>query len=263
MYPQLLKSYKNAYSFKISAPSFIYPDDYIPNVKMLGPFLDEIELLCFESHPSSLPSPMTIRELETIAKEFRFTYNVHLPSDLDPGSLERKEKNRFVESILRVMDITQALEPSTYILHLPYNQASIGRICDKTWQSSISDCLRKLTDAGVQGPSLSVESLDYPLEWVEPILREYDLRVCLDIGHLIVHHVDIETTYRRFAKLTSMIHLHGVTNGEDHLALDVFDQCWLDRISSLLKQYTGTVSIEVFSFNHLLASLAVLENNMR
>ena len=134
---------------------------------MLGPFLDEIELLCFESHPSSLPSPTTIRELESLAREFRFTYNVHLPSDLDPGSPERKEQNRFIESILRVMDLTRPLEPTTYILHLPYNQAPIGSICDKAWQDRISDSLRRLRDAGVQCPALSVETLDYPLEWIE------------------------------------------------------------------------------------------------
>ena len=263
MYPQLPKSYKNTYPFKISAPSFIHPDDYIPNVQVLGPFLDEIELLCFESNRSSLPSQETIRELETLAREFRFTYNVHLPSDLYPGSPERKEQNRFVESILHVMDLTRPLEPTTYILHLPYNQARIGRICDKAWQSRIAGCLRRLRDAGVHCPALSIETLNYPLAWIEQILLDYDLRVCLDMGHLIVNHENIETAYHHFAGQTTMIHLHGVDNGKDHQALDVFDQKRLDKIFSLLKQFSGTVSIEVFSFNRLLASLAVLERNMR
>jgi sugar phosphate isomerase/epimerase len=230
---------------------------------MLGPFLDEIELLCFESHRSSLPSPVTIRELESMARKYRFTYNVHLPSDLDPGNPERKEQNRFVENILRVMDLTRPLEPTTYILHLPYNQAPIGNICDKAWLSRISDCLHRLRDEGVHCPSLSIESLDYPLEWMEQILREYDLRVCLDMGHLIVNHQNIEATYRRFAGQTTMIHLHGVNNGKDHLALDALEQSWLDAIFSMLEQFTGTVSLEVFSYNQLLASLAVLEKNMR
>ncbi len=150
------------------------------------------------------------------------------------------------------MDLTQPLGPTNYILHLPYNQSPIGRICDKAWQSRISDCLRRLRDAGIQSTALSIETLNYPLEWIEQILREYDLRVCLDMGHLIVNHENIETTYHRFAGQTTMIHLHGVNNGKDHLALDVFDQRWLDKIFSLLKQFTGTVSIEVFSFNHLL-----------
>ena len=263
MYPQLPKSYKNAFPFKISAPSFIYPDDYIPNVQMLGPYLDEIELLCFESHLSSLPSPAMIRELDSLAGEFMLTYNIHLPSDLDPGNPERMEQNRFIESILRVMDLTQPLKPMNHILHLPYNQARISGVCDKAWQGRISDCLHRLRNAGVQGTALSIETLDYPMEWIEEILREHDLRVCLDMGHLIVNDENIETTYRRYAGQTAMIHLHGVKNGKDHLALDVFDQNWCDKIFSLLGQYTGTVSIEVFSFNHLLDSLALLEKNIR
>ncbi len=262
MYPKLPKSYKNAYPFKISAPSFIHPDDYIPNVQVLGPFLDEIELLCFESHESCLPSQETIRELASLAREFSFTYNVHLPSDLDPGSPEHWEQNRFVDKILRVMDLTRPLEPTTHILHLPYNQAPIGRICDKAWQDRISGCLRRLRVAGAHCPALSIETLNYPLEWIAQILREYNLRVCLDMGHLIANHENIETTYRRFAGQTTMIHLHGVDNGKDHQALDVFDQNRLDKIFSLLKQFAGTVSLEVFSFNRLLASLAVLERNM-
>lgn len=263
MYPQLPKSYKNTYPFRISTPSFIYPDDYIPNVQMLGPYLDEIELLCFESHESSLPSRKTIRELELLAREFKFTYNVHLPTDIDPGSPESQEKVRFVETLLRVMDRTLPPAPTTYTLHLPLNQAPIGRICDRAWRGRISESIRRLMGTGVQGPSLSVETLNYPLEWIESILREYDLRVCLDMGHLIANHEDIETTYRQFAGQTTMIHLHGVHNGKDHLALDAFDQSWFDKIFSILKRSTGTVSIEVFSYNHLLAALAVLEKNMR
>ena len=89
------------------------------------------------------------------------------------------------------------------------------------------------------------------------------LACCLDMGHLIVNHENIESHVSCFCRTNAMIHLHGVKNGKDHLTLDVFDQSWLDRILSLLKLFTGTVSIEVFSYNHLLASLAVLEKNMR
>ena len=43
-YPVLSKSYKGAYPFKPCAPSFIYPDHYVPNVKLLGAFVDEIPI---------------------------------------------------------------------------------------------------------------------------------------------------------------------------------------------------------------------------
>ena len=262
MYPHLPKSYKNAFPFTLSAPSFIYPDDYIPNARLLGPFLDEIELLCFESHPSSLPSRKTVQELESLAREFRSTYNVHLPSDLCPGSFIHTEQDRFVESILAVVERTLPLTPTAYILHLPYPHSPIGNICDNAWLSRISDSLRRLNDAGMPGQAICIETLDYPLEWITHILLEHDLSVCLDLGHLIVNRQPVERTYHRFVERIKMIHLHGVYNGKDHLSLDVFNPNRLNEICSLLQQYTGTLSIEVFSFDQLLISLSVLERNI-
>jgi len=261
MVPLLSKSYKKAYPFKISVPSFIYPDDYVPNVRRLGAYVDEIELLCFESLPTSLPSAATIRQLKFLATELALTYNIHLPSDLNPGSPERTDQNRFIESILRVMDRTHPLEPTTHILHLPCPHFT-GGLCDKGWPDRISACLGRLMDAGVRGGTLAVETLDYPLEWIEGILLEYDLRICLDMGHLVVHNQDIKTTYRRFADRITMIHLHGVDRQKDHQSLDVLPAETLHTIFSMIKQFTGTVSVEVFSFNHLSASLAVMEKHL-
>ena len=43
--------------FKLGTTSFIFPDHIIPNVRKLGAFFDEIELLVFESQPEDvLPS---------------------------------------------------------------------------------------------------------------------------------------------------------------------------------------------------------------
>jgi len=71
MYPVLPKSYKGAYPFRLGATSYIYPDHIIPNVKMLAPYLDEIELLLFESaSKDSRPSKHEINKLSFLAKEF-------------------------------------------------------------------------------------------------------------------------------------------------------------------------------------------------
>ena len=265
MHPLLPRSYKNLCPFKISAPSFIHPDDYVPNVRLLGPFLDEIELLCFESRETSLPSRQTIQELESLAGEFDFTYNIHLPTDLDPGSVKRKVRDHFIERLLRIMDITLPLAASTYILHLPFNDAKSPpseKGCDIGWQDRIAECFSRLRDAGIQGSLFSVETLDYPLERIEPVLQDYGLGVCLDVGHLILNGISVEKTYSRFSDCIKMIHLHGVQNGKDHQPLDVFDQNYLSGIFFMLRTFTGSVSLEVFSFGHLLASLAVLEHVM-
>jgi sugar phosphate isomerase/epimerase len=262
MYPLLPKSYRNSFPFKISAPSFIYPDDYIPNARLLGPFLDEIELLCFESQPSSLPSVGTIHELKVLSGDLGFAYNVHLPSDLDPGNPAHTEQDRFVESILRVVERTRPLTPTAYILHLPCPSPSNGNACIGAWKQRISDCLGRLMDAGITPQTLCIETLDYPLEWIERTILEHDLGVCLDIGHLIVNRRDIDSTYLRFAGRIKMIHIHGVREGKDHLALDVFDPIRLQEIGSLLGRYSGTVSIEVFSFDPLRISLAILKDSI-
>ena len=75
MYPSLSKSYKGIFPFSIGTTSFIYPDDYVPNVKKLGPYLENIELLLFESNNTdALPSKQVIRELVSLAKDFNLTY---------------------------------------------------------------------------------------------------------------------------------------------------------------------------------------------
>ena len=69
-YPSLAKSYKGLYPFRLGTTSFIYPDQYVPNVKSVGPFVDEIELLLFESGPveSLLPKPV-IEDLVDLSRE--------------------------------------------------------------------------------------------------------------------------------------------------------------------------------------------------
>ena len=84
MYPAPPRSYKGVYPFKIGTTSFIYPDHIIPNVKILGRYLDEIELLLFESTPDSLPSKEEITTLATLATELDLTYHIHLPLDKLP-----------------------------------------------------------------------------------------------------------------------------------------------------------------------------------
>jgi len=70
-------------SFKLGTTSFIFPDHIIPNVKKLGGFFDEIELLIFESQPASvLPSKADVKELLYLSQKHDLNYNIHLPTDV-------------------------------------------------------------------------------------------------------------------------------------------------------------------------------------
>jgi len=259
MPPTLPKSYKGAFSFKIGTTSFIYPDGYVQNVKMLAPYLDEIELILFESTPGSLPSIHAVKQLFSLANEFDLTYNVHLPIDISLGAPERSIRNFALETVKQVMDLTATLSPSTYTLHLPYDEAGVDNEQIKRWQDRLNTSINKLVSAGINGEMISIETLSYPLDWVDEILTDFNLSVCIDVGHLILYGFDPEAVFNKYKKRTPILHLHGVDNHQDHLPLDRLAKEDAETVIKMLKQFEGVVSLEVFSFDHLKASLNFLE----
>ena len=261
MHPALPKSYKDAFSFKIGTTSFIYPDGYVENVKMLAPYLDEIELLLFESTPGSLPSIHEVKQLLSLANEFDLTYNIHLPLDIYLGAPERSIRRFALDTIKQIVDLTASLSPSTYTLHLPCDDAGVDNEQVKRWLDRLNRSIKELVSAGMNGEMFSIETLDYPLDWVEDILIDFNLSVCIDVGHLILYGFDPEAVFKRHKNRTPILHLHGVDNHKDHLPLDRLTKENVETVVRMLKQFEGVVSLEVFSFDHLKASLNFLDNH--
>jgi sugar phosphate isomerase/epimerase len=120
--------------------------------------------------------------------------------------------------------------------------------------------LGKIVGAGVAPGLISVETLDYPLETLKDLIGAFGLGVCLDVGHLILHGRDVEKTFAEFKDKAAIIHLHGVRDGKDHLGLDQLPHDLEAPLTRILPTFKGVVSLEVFSFNHLSASLNWLED---
>ena len=259
MHPALPKSYKNIFPFKIGSTSFTYPDNYERNVKMLAPYLDEIELLLFESSPGSLPSKHQIKTLSTLANEFDISYNIHMPIDISLGDLDPNRRHHAIDVIKRVVDLTQTLLPSTYTLHLSYNNVSVERKAFGKWQEMIFESMEQLMLTGINSEAISIENLMYPFEWIEDIITSFQLSVCLDLGHLILQKADIESIFKKYEKIIPIIHIYGVENQHEHLSLDTLSKKDMEPILEILKTFSGVVSIEVFSYSHLRTSLDVLE----
>jgi sugar phosphate isomerase/epimerase len=260
MYPSLTRSYKGIFPFKLGTTSFIYPDDYIPNVKMLGPYLDEIELLLFESLPGdALPSKAVIKELSHLAREYDLLYNIHLPTDVSISDARPEKQQYAVDTVLRVIDRVFPLCPTAYSLHIPYGQKSFDKGTVKIWQQRVFKNLEKILAGGIPPESMALETLDYRFDLLNGILAELNLSVCMDIGHLIAHGYDLNALFNKYYDITSIIHLHGVKNGHDHLALDKLPDKFREPVLAILKRFTGSVSIEVFAFDDLKHSLVFLE----
>ena len=261
-YPPLPKSYKGMFPFKICTTSFIYPDHYIPNVKMLGPYMDEIELLLFESAgPGALPSKSVIKELGRLAAEFDLLYNIHLPTDISISDRNTERQRDAVETMVRVIELVEPLCPSALILHVPYIDESLKDENDQSWQDRVYKNLEKILSMVENRKVIAIETLEYPLELLEAILVDLDLAICLDLGHLMVYDQDVKTVFNKYALKTSVLHLHGVENNRDHTALNRLSPELIETVLWVLKRFTGVVSIEVFSYDNLISSLKFLENH--
>ena len=260
-YHSLTKSFKKCFPFKLCTTSFIYPDHYIPNVKLLGPYLDEIELLLFESQgPGVLPDQRIIAELRRLAAELDLSYNVHLPTDISISDQDPARQQHAVETMTRVMELVQPLEASALILHVPFDEKLDNASAGANWQDRVLRNLTKLISAASRHDIIAIETLDYPLELLDDIVQELDLMVCLDLGHLMVYDCDLVKVFNKYRLRTPVLHLHGVENDRDHLALDRLSEKLTSSILKVLKKFTGVVCLEVFSHEDLRSSLKFLEN---
>ena len=258
-YPNLPKSYKKAFPFKIGCPSYIFPDHIVPNVRVIGPHVDEIELILFESKPESLPTGREIKMLETLSKDLDITYNIHLPLDVYLGSHDDTQRKESTEILNAIFNLTAPLNPTTHTLHLVYDGPADDEEYRIRWKSHLYESFEDLSSDGIKGESISIETLFYPLNWLDDLIDEFSLCVCMDIGHLILQNVSLFEVFEQYHDHITMLHLHGVENGKDHRPLNDLSESNWNALPHFLMKYNGVVSIEVFSFNHLKASLEVFE----
>lgn len=260
--PEQLPVMKKRFPFRLGTTSYIVPASAIPNIHFLGPYVDEIELLLFESTGEySLPSADEIREMGHLASEFDLVYNVHLPTDVYPGDPDPAVRDRFRETILRFIERTAPLDPTAYVLHCESGNADGGRSDDrKAWLARVSESLEKLVGGGADPRRIALENLDYPPETVLPLADRFGMHLCLDIGHMLHGGYELAGTIRQYLARCSMVHLHGVKNNRDHKGLQwIPDDAWDTIRLALHESYSGGVSLEVFSLKELISSLQRME----
>lgn len=264
MHPLLPQSYKNRYPFKLGTTSFIHPDHIVPNVEALAPFLDEIEITLFESRPCSLPPPSEIAALKDLARRCGVRYNIHLPLDIAITAADGAEGEAAVETLRGVIDLTRPLSPTTWTLHLPYIESDRRPLTRNAWRDRTLGRLQKLLAGGHVPPErISLENLDYPPEWLNPFIQAFGCAVCLDIGHLITNGYDWAAAFDQYLPNASVIHLSGMEGGKDHKSLHLLPEADGRRLVSLLRNYRGSVMLEIFSHADLLSSLDHFERLWR
>jgi sugar phosphate isomerase/epimerase len=253
--------------FKLATTSFIVPDHIVPNVEKLGPYFDEIELLVFESQPHDvIPSQQQVKQLLELSREHDLSYNVHLPVDIDLASPDPRQRQKACDTLMVVFERFEKLDISTHTLHLSMPKeiraTDFPKEGVKQWQQDAAAGVGLLADQGVDLGRISIETLDYPFACVEPVIAQWHLNICADLGHMIKYGEGIPVLFSEHRSKIVLIHLHGVDFctplKKDHQPLDLLPVEYMDMVKGLLCDYFGVVSIEVFNLDYLMRSVSVL-----
>ncbi len=255
--------------FKLGTTSFIFPDEIIPNVKKLGPFFDEIEILTFESQPAFvLPSKDDVESLLDLSRRYDINYNIHLPIDVSLTSESHGIRQKAKDTLLKVITLFEPICPTTHTLHLEMpleltnDMGNLNKLekWKKSTRQGLESLLRDIGNPGI----ISIETLDYPFSLIETMVDEFNLSVCIDAGHQIKYDHDLLQTFGNYKSRTSIIHLHGVAFLEDevkdHTSLDQLPERYLSQVQIMLESFNGVVSLEVFNLENLNRSLNLLSN---
>ncbi|MDY6831893.1 MAG: cobamide remodeling phosphodiesterase CbiR [Thermodesulfobacteriota bacterium] len=252
-------AYKGMYPFFLACPSFVYPAGYAENVRRLAPLVDEIELLLFESGPERLPSTREIGTLKTLSASCAVAYNVHLPIDVSIAAADRAEARAAEKAIGEAVDRARSLVPTSWTLHVPCDQPN-GTRPSRIWEERVCRRLDRILTAHSLPPrALALETLDYPPFFLYDIVETLDCSVCLDLGHLAVKGYDSRAAFDLFRHRIAIIHAHGASGTEDHLALNALAAGRQQEMLYMLSNFAGTLSLEVFSAEALFASLDCLD----
>ncbi len=101
----------------------------------------------------------------------------------------------------------------------------------------------------------------YPFDWVEKIITDFSFSICMDTGHLMLQKIDPYDFFNKHINRISIIHLHGVEKGKDHISLSRLGKNDMETVLKILKKFTGIVSMEVFAYDNLDTSLKFLESS--
>jgi len=247
-------------SFRLGVTSYVYPADLSPNIRLLAPFVDDIELVFFESKEHcNFPDPAAVDEWHRLADEHHLTYTVHFPIDKAIGSPNPAERQSFVAVAERLIELCQPLNPHGWILHLEgiTPDATPDRVT--AWQNEIRPHLQQLTNL-IGDPSLfCVENLGYPFEWCEPLLSEFPLGVCLDFGHLWQMQYDWKSHVAKWLPRTRIIHLYGTDHSSRHYSLEKSPAPLVREALDSIGDYNGVLTLETFGLDDTASSLKCLQ----
>lgn len=258
----------NKIPFPLGTTSNIYRLDIIENVVALAPLVDDIEITLFESKGEySYPTKDTISKLVSIAEKENISYTIHLPYDINLGSLIEEDREIALNNYLRMIEITKDLPIHSYVIHLVYDESEIEKSLYYI-KEGMKDLIEK---SNVLSTAFCVETLFQPFDLLFQIVKDLNLSITLDIGHLVKNNYYSNEVLYLYLPYTRIIHFHGVKEGLspdgrikllDHKSICEYSSKFLNNLYSILNDHSYlpiVFTIEVFSIDYLESSLKEIQ----
>ncbi|MBK5201084.1 MAG: nicotinate-nucleotide--dimethylbenzimidazole phosphoribosyltransferase [Spirochaetaceae bacterium] len=251
----------NKILFPLGTTSNILRANIIENVLAIAPLVDDIEITLFKSKAEyCYPSKEIIRELINIAARENITYTIHLPYDVDLGALKKETREEALINYLRMIEITNPLPIHGYVIHLVYNEEY-----KKQSLEYIKQGMKELINLSkVESTAFCVETLFQPFEPLLEIVKDLNLSLTIDIGHLVKNNFYSDSLLRSYLPYARIIHFHGVKEDKDlmkliaHKSICEYSPKFLNNLYSILNSYSHlpiVFTIEVFILKYFKESL--------
>ena len=247
------RSLKGQFPFSFGVTSYLYPADIAANIERLRNLADEMELILFESgSATNIPSPAEVARLADLAEPDGMRFNVHLPLDIDVVSRDPVFRAASLEMVARLTERTAPLRPTSYTLHVLRDHEDDR----EAWRERVRESLARIEPPRSR---YCIETLQWDLREIDDIVRELGFSVCIDAGHLLLYGYDVAEFFRFFAGRISMVHLHGVHDGKDHLPLSVLGPREQGLVAEAMRGYARSACLEVFALKDYQDSVPTLE----
>ncbi|MFW6179005.1 MAG: cobamide remodeling phosphodiesterase CbiR [Desulfohalobiaceae bacterium] len=227
-------------AYKLAAPSFVWPAGIGENCLSLQQLVQEVGLVFFETAGCL---QYTAQDLPPWLASLDLAYHLHLPLDLpwDKGAAH------VFDLCCRLMQKTEYLSPSLYVLHPPGSEEQLLEFC-RLWARDRS--LQTLALENVQGCDLTGF-------W--PRITELGLSICLDLGHMLSYQQHELLQMPGFWQRVRMLHVYGDLDGHRHNSLQQLStqgrQLLQQALQSIPQEFT--LVLEVFDPNSLQTSLDI------
>ena len=237
------------HAMRLGTTSFIYPAGWLENVERLSPRVRDVELLCFEA--DSLPDAREITGLCQQKRTHDLSYTVHTPLAASLASHSALRRSTGVDQVLRVVDALSPVEPFAYIVHvyLGEHEHDAPPRDLEAFRARAFESLRALIAHGVPPERVCVESLDYELAEIAPVVDALGLSFALDVGHWHRDRRDLRAGLDRYLQATRVIQWHGTAKDDrDHRSLSHYPEAdALTLLNTLAAaRYAGVLTLEVF-----------------